>query len=489
MAKSKKKGGKGIILIKKSNNLVESKYKFDIWETRFFLSVLAQIRREDTDAQVYRIRYKDIIKIFSLKSGDSYAFLRDAAKALMSKSVQINYEENGVERVKEVHLIGTIDYLKEGHKKLLDMGNHEYIDVTIQQEMRPFLLQLSKNFTAYDLRNITKLSVYSIRLYELLKQYETFGVRTLSIDEMKAMFQVEEQYALFADFYRWVIKPSEVEINKHTDLSILEIEKLKEGRKVVALRFRFRAKTAQELTKLRGSPFQETLFDSLPEPQIIEISQNLPEQIKVVAALDKIVAKEKDKVEEAKIVEEIQTEPTNTESNAQDKLIFELSPFVVTKFGVSFKVFMGLIEQYTEGEIRQAVQVTENALQSGKIENIAGFFVEAVRGKYTDPKQKKKQVETAQKAKIAEAKRVEVNAEMTAKAQKQFAYQQEMAIFMQLIQEDNSLVEVITNKIRLGILGSYYKIDKPFEENLKHPLLQAAFLSAVKEAKPDSFGH
>ena len=487
MTKSKKKGGKGIILIKKSNNLVESKYKFDIWETRFFLSVLAQIRREDTDEQVYRIRYKDIIKIFSLKSGDSYAFLRDAAKALMSKSVQINYEENGVERVKEVHLIGTIDYLKEGHKKLLDMGNHEYIDVTIQQEMRPFLLQLSKNFTAYDLRNITKLSVYSIRLYELLKQYETFGVRTLSIDEMKAMFQVEEQYALFADFYRWVIKPSEAEINKHTDLSILEIEKLKEGRKVVALRFRFRAKTAQELTKLRGSPFQETLFDSLPAPQIIEISENLPEQARVVA-IDKIVAKEKNKVEDTRIVEEVLTETTNTESNVQDKLIFELSPFVVTKFGVSFKVFMGLIEQYTEGEIRQAVQVTEKAVQTGKIENIAGFFVEAVRGKYTGPKQQKKQIEIAQKARTAEVKRVEVTAEIKVREQKQLAYAKDIEIFAQLIQEDKSLVQTITDKIRLGRLGIYYKTDKSFEENLKHPLLQAAFLSAVKEAKPESFG-
>jgi plasmid replication initiation protein len=487
MAKSKKKNNKGIILIKKSNNLVESKYKFDIWETRFFLSVLAQIRREDTDAQVYRIRYKDIIKIFSLKSGDSYAFLRDAAKALMSKSVQINYEENGIERVKEVHLIGTIDYLKEGHKKLADMGNHEYIDVTIQQEMRPFLLQLSKNFTAYDLRNITKLSVYSIRLYELLKQYETFGVRTLSIDEMKAMFQVEEQYALYADFYRWVIKPSEAEINKHTDLSIIEVEKLKEGRKVVALRFRFRTKTTQELTKLRGSPFQETLFDSLPEPKIIEISDNMSEQIKVVA-MDKILAKENGKTKTPKNVEEVVAlETVSTESNAQDKLILELSPFVVTKFGVSFKVFMGLIEQYTEGEIRQAVQVTEKAMQTGKIENCAGFFVEAVRGKYSDPKQEKKQAQMAQKTKIAEAKQVEATTEMKVKAQKQWAYQQEMTIFRQLIDEDKNLVQAITDKIRLGILGSYYKIDKSFEENLQHPLLQAAFLSAVKEAKPDSF--
>jgi plasmid replication initiation protein len=489
MAKSKKQSNKGIVLIKKSNNLVESKYKFDIWETRFFLSVLAQIRREDTDAQVYRIRYKDIIKIFSLKSGDSYAFLRDAAKALMSKSVQINYEENGIERVKEVHLIGTIDYLKEGHKKTSDMVNHEYIDVTIQQEMRPFLLQLSKNFTAYDLRNITKLSVYSIRLYELLKQYETFGVRTLSIDEMKAMFQVEEQYALYADFYRWVIKPSEAEINKHTDLSIWEVEKLKEGRKVVALRFRFKTKTAQELTRMRGNPFQETLFDGLPEPQIINISDEMLVNETTVLNKKRVTEKEKDSSTKNidTDIEATVVETQTTESTAQDKLILELSPVVVTKFGVSFKIFMGLIEQYTEEEIRQAVGVTEKAVLTGKIDNIAGFFVEAVRAKYSDPKQKKKQVETAQKAKVAEANRVEVDTEKAITAQKQLVYAQEMAIFAQLIHADQSLIDFLIAKIRLGILGSYYKIDKSFEENLKHPLLQAAFLSALKEAKPDSF--
>lgn len=486
MAKRKNKNDKGIILIKKSNNLVESKYKFDIWETRFFLSVLAQIRREDTDAQVYRIRYKDIIKIFSLKSGDSYAFLRDSAKALMNKSVQINYEENGVERVKEVHLIGTIDYLKEGHRNIADIGNHEYIDVTIQQEMRPFLLQLSQNFTAYDLRNITKLSVYSIRLYELLKQYETFGVRILSIDEMKAMFQVEELYALYADFYRWVIKPSEAEINKHTDLSIIDIEKLKEGRKVVALRFKFRTKTVQELTKIRESPLQETLFDTLETPQILDISAKNSEDVEVVI-FNKKAAKGEKKEGVAKVVEAAVIIADRSESNAQDKLIFELSPSVVTKFGVSFKVFMDLIEKYTEGVIRQAVQVTEKAVQSGKVENIAGFFVEAVRGKYTDVQQQKKQVEETQKAKIAEAKQIELTAENALQAQKQWAYKQEMTVFMQLIEEDTSLIQVLTDKMRLGLLGTFYKMDASFEENLKHPLLQAAFLSAVKEAKPERF--
>lgn len=481
MPKVQKKNNQGVVLIKKSNNLVESRYKFDIWETRFFLSILSNIQKENTDFKTYRIRYKDIIKTFGLKSGDAYSSLRDAAKSLMRKTVRTSYSLNGVAREQERNLISTIDYMAEGQ---VGVENHEYIDVVVHEEMKPFLLQLSKNFTAYDLRNVAQLGVYSIRLYELLKQYESIGLRTLKVDEMKTMFELTTEYPKYNDFYRWVIKPSEAEINKHTDLTILDIDKLKEGRKIVALRFRFRAKTPQELIKMRGNPFQETLFNSLPAPQIIEISNEVTEyveQLESDATEEKIVL--------PKFLEQIETviEPTPTESTTQDKLIFELSPVVVKKFEVSFKVFVGLIEQYTEGEIRQAIEVTENAFQTGKVANIAGFFVEAVRGKYADSKQKKKQIEVQQKVKIAEAKRLEMTAEMTTKSQKIWAYQQEMSVFMQLIQEDDSLVKVIIDKIRLGILGSYYKSDKSFEENLKHPLLQVAFLSAAKEAKPDSF--
>ena len=87
MAKAQK-NDKAIVLIKKSNNLVESRYKFDIWETRFFLSILAQIRKDETDLRTYRIWYKDIIKTFGLNSGDAYASLREAAKSLIRKPVR-----------------------------------------------------------------------------------------------------------------------------------------------------------------------------------------------------------------------------------------------------------------------------------------------------------------------------------------------------------------------------------------------------------------
>ncbi len=482
MAKSqKKKNNKGITLIKKSNNLVESRYKFDIWETRFFLSILANIQKEHIDFKTYRIRYKDVIKTFGLKSGDAYASLREAAKSLIRKTVRTTYSVNGVERELERNLISAIDYMSEGQ---VGTENHEYIDVVVHDEMKPFLLQLSKNFTAYDLRNVAQLGVYSIRLYELLKQYESIGSRTLEVEEMKKMFELDTEYPKYNDFYRWVIMPSEAEINKHTDLLILDIEKIKEGRRVVALRFKMRSKTDQEMAKIRGVPFQDTLFSSLPEPEIIKISEEITAKIPVFDAQKSAKDKKKtaiDNLEEATIFEDI------TGSDAQDSLIMALSPIVVTQFGVSLKVFMGLVEAHTEGAIRQAIQVTEKALKAGKVENSAGFFVQAVRGQYADAKEQKKQVLTEQKKQIAEESRGEEAVKKQKAVTLQAAFQEEWRLFEQLIATEPNVKQALIDRLRSGLLASYYKIDRSFEDNLNNPLVKAAMLNVAKELRSDAF--
>ena len=82
---------KGIVkFIKKSNDLVEARYKFDIWETRIFTKMLTMIRRSDEDFKDYKIYLKDIVHDFDLeKNKEAYEFLRDGARKLMKKSFHI----------------------------------------------------------------------------------------------------------------------------------------------------------------------------------------------------------------------------------------------------------------------------------------------------------------------------------------------------------------------------------------------------------------
>jgi plasmid replication initiation protein len=343
----KKNRGK-ILLIKKSNDLIESRYKFDVWETRFFLSVLSLIRREDVDLKVYRIHYRDIINIFGLRGGQSYAYLREAADSLMGKRFYVPYvAADGIKREMQYHVIRSVDYMKQGQEGHKAASSHEYIDVTIDPEMKPLLLELQKNFTAYDLQNVVKLGAYPIRVYELIKQYESIGHRTLAITDIKHMLELDKEYPQFANFYARIIEPARKEINEFTDLSITEIEKIKQGRKVTGLKFSFRAKDKKELEQARGLPIQKTLFE-----------QGL-----------------------AFTLEDRSEDP---EAERADRLFMEFEHRVVKLWGVSPVAFASLLRDTQEEQLRQAVAVTERAVRAHRANNPAGFFIDALKNGYQD---------------------------------------------------------------------------------------------------------
>jgi plasmid replication initiation protein len=361
----KKKEGRGLALIKKANNLIEARYKFDIWETRLFLSVLGQIHKDDIDFQTYRIQYRDIIKTFGLTSNQSYELLREGASSLMKKPLYANYEINGQHREKQYHIIRSIDYL-DGKKEQTKAEDGEYIDVTIDPDMKPLLLQLREQggFTFYELNNVVKLGVYPLRIYELLKQYQKFGVRKLEIDEMKMMFELTSEYPLFANFYQRVVEPAIKEINKFSDLHIYDIEKVKKGKKVVALSFHFNIKAKEEKKKVieKASRVVQSNLFSFENIDMMEVMEPLIEIISVELP-----------------------EPQQT----KDELFLLFQATVVGEFGVSPSVFFTELEKYSKEAIEKAIRITERMKKEGKAKNVSGFFIEALRNAYTDQEEQK----------------------------------------------------------------------------------------------------
>jgi plasmid replication initiation protein len=360
MAKLKEVKKNQIKLIKKSNDLIEARYMFDIWETRFFLSILSQIHKDDKDLHIYRVRFKDVIKTFGLKSNSSYELLRNAAKSMMNRKVAVSYEKDGVNREMLYHIVRKVDYLKEGEVRRGD-EIHEYIDVMIEDEMKPFLLELQKNFTAYDLRHVTKLGVYPIRIYELLKQYESIGRRILEVSEIKKMFELTHEYPKFGNFFQKIIQPAIKEINLHTDLKILDVIKIKEDRNVVSLQFVFCRKTANELAMV-GKP------NAAPSENTMDLFSNMNDRVG----------------------EEFANYENVVEENEADKLFAFYHENIVAKFGVTPTIFLRALENKTEKDIEKAIRVTELAQSKGDLKNTAGFFIEALRQGFTNDKEEKK---------------------------------------------------------------------------------------------------
>jgi plasmid replication initiation protein len=227
----KKSKHKKVLLVKKANELIEAQYKFDIWETRAFLSVLAQIQRTDEEFKEYRIVYKNIMEDFDLKAAEAYNLLREAVLRLMSKRVHIKYEKDGVFREDIYTIFNKANTLSNEKQQNVPINYDKqgYIDIAMHPDMRDLLLQLKKNFTTYNIKHIAKLGAYAIRIYELLKQYERIGQRKIEIEKMKQMLELINEYPTFASFYQRIIAPSIKEINKHTDLQVDTPKKIKEG--------------------------------------------------------------------------------------------------------------------------------------------------------------------------------------------------------------------------------------------------------------------
>ena len=371
---SVEKRGDTIKLVVKSNDLVEARYMFNIWETRFFLTLVSLINKEDAEEKIYRVYFNDIKKNFKINSNKSYQFLRAAAKSLNRKPVYIGWMKDEYRRGREYNLFEFVDYLEEGQNGE-DIALQQYVDIKIQKKMRPFLLHVKKNFdplitryTSYDLRNTEKLKSYAIRIYELMKQFEYKGFRTIRIDDLKDMFLITNEYPRFSTFNQSVIIPSIKAINKHTDLYIPleQIQKIKKGRKVASLRFVIQSKTKKQVAEILNEPLQISLF------------KNEKETIKSIQDIDTI-------------------EPENTEA---DILFNEFEGVVVKDFGVTPSVFIRMLtsDKYKKENIEQAISVTRRAKYNQEIrKSVAGFFIKALQEGFTDEKIEKKKKAESQK--------------------------------------------------------------------------------------------
>jgi plasmid replication initiation protein len=213
--------------------LVEASYKIaTIGESRLIRLLLAQIHRDDEDFKVYKISVVDFANVFGLnaKDGRLYELVYEASDALTSRKIRIR---NG----KSWLLTNWLSSAK------YTAGNG-YVELCFDANLKPYLLQLKGYFTQYKLDMIVNFkSLYSIRLFELLKM-EQFTIKkdfwklSLDYEDLRDKLGLENQeYGLFADFRINVIEVARREINKNSDISIVDIDYAKTGRKVTHMVF------------------------------------------------------------------------------------------------------------------------------------------------------------------------------------------------------------------------------------------------------------
>lgn len=104
--------------------------------------------------------------------------------------------------------------------------------------LQPYLQHLKENFTTLSLEHITNMkSSYAIKVFQLLKQYQSLGKRSFYIEELKNILGISHLYVdNFNDFKKDVLLTVQKHINEYTDLKI-SFRTSKIGRKVESIIF------------------------------------------------------------------------------------------------------------------------------------------------------------------------------------------------------------------------------------------------------------
>ena len=126
------------------------------------------------------------------------------------------------------------------------------VDIAIHRKVKPYILDVATKYTKYYFENISFLnSMHSIRLYELLKEYEFRWTRDFNIEDFRFLLNIKDwMYSRPYDLKTKIIEKAQKKIEKKTDISFLYQEK-KDGRKLVWLSFKISSNSKSNKTVLK----------------------------------------------------------------------------------------------------------------------------------------------------------------------------------------------------------------------------------------------
>lgn len=210
----------------KHNKLIETSYKLNSREQFFVLYLISQISQNQGTFTEYRMHYSEIERIINF-DGKRRLANKSEVFALMDKlnSVPIIYEKGSI--------VGKSVWLQHVEH---DTETDEF-SFSISEKLREYLMQLKEHFTKYSISNIVYLNGNAIRLYEVLKRHQYKGECEISVEKLKFYLGIEDKYPKFYEFKRWVLIPSQKEIEQYTDIRFEFRPAKKERKRILSLKF------------------------------------------------------------------------------------------------------------------------------------------------------------------------------------------------------------------------------------------------------------
>ena len=221
--------------ITKANYLVEASYMLSLQSQKLVLACLAKVDSRSDIPKNMDLTALEFSQIMGIDISNAHRELYKAIDHLYDQTITVKDPD----KTEEFRWIQRKAKYHKGEGRITFVWSDDVLK---------YIGQLKNRFTSYKLRYIAGLkSPYSVRLYELLMQFNATKDRVIYLVDFRSMFKLQNKYMQFRDLNKFVIKPSVNELNQRSDL-VITYETIKQGRKVVALSFGFKCKDSNNLS-------------------------------------------------------------------------------------------------------------------------------------------------------------------------------------------------------------------------------------------------
>lgn len=205
------------IVYSQSNNFIESRFSdFTVLELKIIELLAAQTNSADKALiakkhnKFITIRALDLARLINSNGKNMYAIAKNLANQLVSKKAEFKYiDNNGNVAYKVSNFFNNITY------------QNNIFEFEINYAIIIYFINLKQYFTQINFKYISALnSTYAIRLYKLLKQYQTVKSRMITVEEIRQILSLDNKLKQFSDIRKKVIETAIKQINKSTDLNI-----------------------------------------------------------------------------------------------------------------------------------------------------------------------------------------------------------------------------------------------------------------------------
>jgi len=215
---------KNNVVVKHQELVHNARYKLSELGIKVLSVLISMIKVSDIEFTQYIVKISDFKELIGSDSKNTYKYTHKLISELMSNPIKIDDEQ-----------FNWISYGK------YEKGSN-IIVFEIHRLLKPYLLELQKNFLQYNIKNILSLrSAYVIRLYELCKDYFAEEMRykkqkqsvtfELKIERLRELFSIPTSYQYSSHIKKHILDKAVKQFKEKTDIQISCIEQ-KIGRKV-----------------------------------------------------------------------------------------------------------------------------------------------------------------------------------------------------------------------------------------------------------------